>query len=338
TILTGRAQEGDFIETDSGLIFDVKGFIHPPGHVIAFLRYFPDQTGDRTREGITYRKIYSLGARLNYLEENFPELIQYDEIFDRTLSEIPLSRIKIHYQPSVHLHCLAERHGKDPIEQDTVNLANEITEAARIPQKAIGVTGSVLVGLYTPDSDLDLICYGSEASRQVYSTLERLRLDPESAIEPYDEKGLRDLYRFRRKDTEMRYSDFLKVERRKRLQGTYRGRDYYLRLIKDQAEIKSKYGDLRFKQIGRVTIKAVISDDRESIFTPCTYPIKEVKPLDRQSPLIREIVSYRGRFCEQAKKDESIIASGEVEQVVGKSETYCRLILGNRKNDFLTVI
>ena len=336
--MAGRAREGDFIETDSGLVFDVKGFMHPPGHVVAFLRYYPDQNGDRTREAVTYRKIYSLEARLNYLKENFPELIRYDKIFGRTLSEIPLSRIKVHYQPSVHLDRLADRQDIDPIEQDTVNLANEITKAAGVPQKAMGVTGSVLVGLYKPDSDLDLICYGSESSRQVYSTLERLLLDPQSAIEPYDEKGLRDLYEFRRKDTEMHYSDFLKVERRKRLQGTYRGRDYYLRLIKDQAEIKTKYGDLRFKQIGRATIEAVISDDRESIFTPCRYPIKEVRPLDKYSPLIREIVSYRGRFCEQAKKDESVIASGEVELVVEKSETYYQLILGNKKNDFLMVV
>lgn len=333
-----RAREGDFIEIDSGLIFDVKGFIHPPGRVVAFLRYYPDPNGDRTRGGEIYQKIYSLEARLRFLKENFPELVRFDEFFGRILSEIPLSRIKIHHNPSVHLHRLMERCDLDPIEQDTVDLANEIVRTARIPQKAIGVTGSVLVCLHRSNSDLDLICYGSKASRQVYSALEKLLIDPKSAVESYDEKGLRNLYRFRRRDTEMRYSDFLKVESRKRLQGTYRGRDYYLRLIRDQTDIKSKYGDLKFKPVGRATIKAVISEDEDSIFTPCRYPIKEVEPLNEQSHLIREIISYRGRFCEQAKKDESVIASGEVELVVGESETYYQLVLGNWKNDFLTVI
>jgi predicted nucleotidyltransferase len=336
--LARKAREGDFIEIDSGLIFDVKGFIHPPGRVIAFLRYYPDLNGDRTRDGVTYQKIYSLNARFEYLEKNFPELVRFNKIFDRTLSEVPLSRIKIHHQPSIHLHRLTESRNLDPIEQDIVDLANEIRIDSGIMRKAIGVTGSVLVHLYRPNSDLDLICYGSKASRQAYSALGRLQTDPGSAVESYDEKSLRNLYRFRRRDTEMRYSDFVKVEKRKKLQGIYRGRDYYLRLIRGQAEIKSKYGDLKFKQIGRATVEAVVSDDGESIFTPCRYPIKEVEPLDRQSPLIREIVSYRGRFCEQAKKDESVMASGEVEQVVGKSETYYRLILGNKKNDFLTVI
>ena len=35
------AFEGDFLETNDGLIFDVKGLLHPPERKIAYLRYIP---------------------------------------------------------------------------------------------------------------------------------------------------------------------------------------------------------------------------------------------------------------------------------------------------------
>jgi predicted nucleotidyltransferase len=333
-----RAREGDFIETYSGLIFDVKGFMHPPGYVIAFLRYYPDPEGTRTRCGVAYQKIYSLEARLEFLKEKYPDFLRFDEVFNRILSEVPTARIKINHEPSIYLGCLAERRALDPVEQDAVNLADKIKMTAEIQSSAIGVTGSVLVRLHNPDSDLDLICYGSKASRRVYSVLEVLRKDPDSLVEPYDEQGLRRLYEFRRKDTEMKYSDFVKVERRKILQGTYNGRDYYVRLIKDYNEAPYKYGGLKYKPLGRATITATVLDDTENIFTPCRYPIREVETSSNPISSIREVVSYRGRFCEQAKKGELILVSGEVEEVKSQSEVYRQIILGNQKEDFLKVI
>jgi len=51
-----KAREGDFIETFEGLIFDVKGLIHPPNRIIAFLRYFPDEKGERKKNSKRYRR------------------------------------------------------------------------------------------------------------------------------------------------------------------------------------------------------------------------------------------------------------------------------------------
>ncbi len=35
------AVEGDFIETKDGIIFDVKGFLHPVDRTVAYIRYLP---------------------------------------------------------------------------------------------------------------------------------------------------------------------------------------------------------------------------------------------------------------------------------------------------------
>ena len=81
TDLEIRAREGDLLETHEGLIFDVKGLVHPPKKIIAFLRYYPDTNGDRVRKGIRYKKIYSLKARYKFLETNYPQYLFNDKIF-----------------------------------------------------------------------------------------------------------------------------------------------------------------------------------------------------------------------------------------------------------------
>jgi len=336
--LPRRAREGDFLETYAGLIFDVKGLMHPPGNVIAFLRYYPDPSGTRVRGGVRYSKVYSLKARLKLLEARFPEFLRYDEVFERTMSEVPVSRIKTHYEPSVYLRALSKRRDLDPVEQDAVDFANEIRREAGILKEAIGVTGSILVQLHGKDSDIDLVCYGSREARLVYSALGRLLEDPGSAIEPYGENGLQKLFTFRREDTELPYSDFVRVEARKKLQGTYRGRDYYVRILKGWIEIPYRYGELRYKPMGRTEITAVVSDDSESIFTPCKYPLREVHVSSGVDLPIREVVSFRGRFCEQAKTGETVEAAGEVERVEGRFGVYYQLILGSHKQDFLKVV
>ena len=47
--------EGDLIESKDGVFFDVKGLVHPPKRVIAFIRYVPDLNGNREKDGTNPR-------------------------------------------------------------------------------------------------------------------------------------------------------------------------------------------------------------------------------------------------------------------------------------------
>jgi predicted nucleotidyltransferase len=51
---------------------------------------------------------------------------------------------------------------------------------------------------------------------------------------------------------------------------------------------------------------------------------------------IEEIVSFRGRFCEQARNGESVIAEGKLERVQqeGKDDHF-RLLLGSKSMDHM---
>jgi predicted nucleotidyltransferase len=335
-----KAREGDLIKTENHVIFDVKGLVHPPNKVIAFPRYIPSPHGKRRSQEDLYGKIYSLSERFKFLEQNMPNLIVHDPVFDETLCGVPINTIKKHYKPIEKLRLLRTSHKLGGLERKAVQLAEALKEAADIPWSAIGISGSVLVGLYTSKSDIDPVVYGVENCRRAYAALENLLKDDASKFKPYSRGELQALFDFRSKDTIMSFEDFAQVEWRKAFQGMFDGTDYFVRFVKDWSQVSEQYGDVCYKNSGYAKITATTADDSEALFTPCTYRIETVTVAEgaKLEP-IREIVSFRGRFCEQARKGEAVTAQGKVERVTNMKtgKEYYRIILGNKPADYMVL-
>lgn len=333
-----RAREGDFIESVDNLIFDVKGLVHPPTRIIAFIRYFPHKKKERKREERTYEKVYSLSKRYDWLRQNFPSYLVYDPVFDEVLCEVPVKAVKSYYKPIQRLQELRSNTGLDALESLALELSQLIKETANISWNTIGISGSVMVRLHTPNSDIDPIVYGSENCRKVYSALQQMLKDRDTPVKPYTRDDLKALFDFRSKDTSMDFGDFVAIESRKVLQGKFMGKDYFIRFVKDWSEISEKYGEVRYKNSGYAKIEATIADDSESIFTPCTYKIENVKIVEgpKLQP-IQEIASFRGRFCEQARTSEIVVAQGKIEHVTDhrQNREHFRLLLGNKPSDYM---
>jgi predicted nucleotidyltransferase len=49
-----QPREGDLIKTRAGVVFDVKGLVHPPNKVIAFPRFIPSPEGSRKGKNANY--------------------------------------------------------------------------------------------------------------------------------------------------------------------------------------------------------------------------------------------------------------------------------------------
>jgi predicted nucleotidyltransferase len=333
-----KEREGDIAETRDGVLFDVKGLVHPSNRVVAFIRYFPDRAGDRSRNGKAYGKVYSLSARYALLKERFPWCLVYDQVFDETLCEVPVADIERLHQPAVKLSEIRGRYDLIPLMGQAVRFAELLKEEAHIPWNSIGLSGSILVGLQTPSSDIDPIVYGSENCRRAYSALRRML--NHAGVDAYNSTDLKRLFDFRSKDTKVSFEDFVRTESRKVMQGKFLGTDYFVRFVKEWNEIEESYGDIQYKNVGRARIAATIVDDSEAIFTPCTYKIEDVKQTDRARPELEpigEIVSFRGRFCEQAVSGENVVAQGKVERVtdVKRKVEWFRLLVGSNPSDFI---
>ena len=333
-----KFREGDFIETHDGLIFDVKGFVHPPDRVVAFIRYFPDAEGERTKNGLTYGKVYSLSRRYALLKERFPQYLLYDPVFDETMCEVPVKDVKKRYDPIDMTRRLRQTKNQDALQTSALKLAKLLKEEAGIQWSTIGITGSVLVGIHNCESDIDLIIYGSQNCRKVHSALRDMLAHGETPLRSYDQGELERLFDFRSKDTETSFEDFVRTETEKVLQGKFEDKDYFIRFVKDWNEVKEEYGQVTYRNLGYSMIAATIEDDAESIFTPCGYRVTNARILKgSRIKGLTDIVSFRGRFCEQARKGETVIAQGKVELVrdATRNREYRRLLLGNKISDFM---
>jgi len=335
-----KAREGDLIKTKSKVVFDVKGLLHPEAKIVAFPRFIPSPQGSRQGKDSTYGKVYSLGDRFKYLQENHPELIVFDEVFGETMCEVPITQIDQHYKPEEKLWSLRSAKDLTILEGKALQLAETLKKESAIPWSSIGISGSIMAGLTTDKSDIDPLVYGVENCHKAYAALQKLIKDEQSGFKPYSREELQELFDFRSKDTKMSFEDFVLVESRKAFQGKFMGTDYFIRFVKDWSEINEQYGDVYYKNSGNAKITAKIADNTDSLFTPCIYKLTDVRVVEgpKLAP-IQEIVSFRGRFCEQAKNGEAVEAQGKVELVTNKKNgsEYYRLILGNKPADYMVL-
>jgi len=332
-----RAREGDFLETVEGLIFDVKGLVHPADRVVAYLRYLEDPLGDRKKGARTYIKVYSLEEREKILRSRYPQYLFYDPVFGEHLEGVPNKLISMLYQADRKVSELLTKMNLDQVEAESIEFVKLVHDSSGVALGKLGLSGSLLVNLHKGESDIDLVTYGKENCISVYEALKQLMQRSGSAVCSYGLKDLEKLYEFRSKDTWICLEDFLRMERRKFSQGKFRGRDFFARFILDWDEVDEKYGDRLYRSAGYARIEAKVEDDSEAIFTPCRYVVSGVKTVEgAKVSLVKEIVSFRGRFCEQARKGETVIAQGKLEKVVEKDGAeYHRLVLGSKPSDFM---
>ena len=332
-----RAREGDFIETSDGLIFDVKGLLHPPDRVIAYLRYVPDTRGSRERRGTRYRKVYDLTARAKLLRARWPVYLYRDPVFNREVQAVPVDKVARHFVPSERFAEMQRAIELDPQERSAIDMAETLVKEAGIPASKVGVSGSILVGLHTTKSDIDLVLYGSGVAKKCFSRLQALLNTHLQGFRPYEKGDLRKLYLQRGLRSSLTFEVFVRHERSKVLQGKFRETDYFIRCVKEEDEGEESYGDREYYPAGKATVCATISDDSDCIFTPSTYHLVRAK-VTGQLRAPTQIVSFRGRFCEQAHTGEEIFARGTLERVVDKRSEAYRLVIGENPRDCLMVV
>ena len=330
--------EGHYLETAEGLFFAVKGHLHPPRRTIAYLRYLPHEAGSRERDGRRYRRVYHFPEQEEILRRQYPHYLFYDPVYGRELQGVPLRQQRHVYSPRRGLAALRRSGVGGPAEDDTLLLASLLHERAGVDWACLGVSGSLLIGLSTPASDIDLIVYGAENGRAVQRALRELFAE-QGEVRPLVGDGVRRLYRSRLPDTRMRWADFLRHERRKVNQGTCRGREYFIRFVKEADEMGERYGERRYRKLGRARIRGRIADDADALFTPCLYRVERVTADGDPLPgTVQEITSFRGRFSEQARVGEWVVAQGTLERVTERSGgEYLRLVLGEHPDDIMVV-
>jgi len=331
------ALEGAAVETVAGLIFTVKGVVHPPDRVVAYLRYVPDPRGERVRGRERYRRVYSVAEQEEALRARGLSYRADDPAFGVPVDAVPWADVARVYDPRERLQRLRVVGPDGPLTEDALALAELLRDAAGVPPAALGLTGSLLFDLHASSSDIDLVVYGDGECRRVHAALARLLDDPSSALARPRGEELAAIHAVHREDTPLSAVDFTRLQAGKVNEGRFAGRPYFVRFVKLPAEVPERYGDPRFVPAGRALVEARVVDDRDALFTPCRYSLGELRFLEGARVAdLREVVSFRGRFADQARSGQWVRAYGAVERVVWRERRETtRLVVGGRPGDYL---
>lgn len=341
-----EAIEGDYIETkNNNLYFDVKGILHPNDRKVCFLRFFPDNDGEREKNGITYKKIYQINTRFDFLREFYPAYIFYSKELDIEIQGVKLEDIKTVHTPRVFYKSILEKNNLSGLEKSSLKLCDLFISEGTLSENSIGITGSTMIGLNTEDSDIDLIIYGTEISIEFQKQLENI-FNTSNKCRKYNLDEYKAHFKWRFGGSDIKFEDFLQSEQRKKHQGKFNNIDFFIRYIKSPKDWEGSFYDYRFKNCGRIKLKANIIDSEDSIFTPCTYKIDPFAIIETSKHLnnvnikeITEIVSFRGRYCEQAREGELVFAEGKLEKVIFKNKLeYFRILLTDQTQDKMIII
>ncbi|MHA2601772.1 MAG: hypothetical protein AM324_006545 [Candidatus Thorarchaeota archaeon SMTZ1-83] len=332
--LTSQPIEGYFVVTNEGLVFEVKGVIQPVDRLIAYLRYVPDPSGNRqSRDGLRFSKVYDLEKRNRYLREKHPQYLWYDEKRGRVLQAVPNDCVSYVLSPIDGLRQLRDLGlHMTALEEASQSLAQSIVDKAGIESSDIGLTGSQLVGLDTSQSDIDLVVYGARQAKRVHAVLRDSSLP---RTKRYHGDRLERHLDFRWKGHSRWRSVLKKIEAKKALQGLYDWIDFFVRAVKLPDEMGYSYDDFTFECKGTRVVDCVVTNDSDSIFTPCTYLVQ-----CEELPDLSRLVSYRGRFTEHVHRSERVEARGRLELVrnVTKAESFYQLVLGEDSFDYLVPV
>jgi len=323
-----RPKDRDFLETAEGLIFCVVGYLHPPERYTAYLKYLPAETGKWQRGGTFYRRslayyhVRSVQETLAFLEAHYPHYVSTDPAQGLRFSFVPHERVRRYYVPEERLSEILQQ-PRDPLEEEVCDLVGILTRASGVSPHALGITGSILLGLHNPGfSDVDLTVYGRAQALAIRSAVERLK---GTRLQEIDHSRRQQW----RTETAARFGlspeDVAYLETRRWNYFLFRGRYVSVHPTREDGEILEEYGDRRYEARGVATIEATVAEVSDALFLPAIYRLAEVQIIEGDASDIGTLVSFEGLYCNAADPGDRILARGQVETADGIAP---RLLVG----------
>lgn len=290
-----RARIRDFFETKDGWIFAVADYTHLQG-LRSLLRYVPNEAGEREAGGKRYRKL-DFGPAYEFLRKARPEYVQ-------DLHVVPESDVFKLYRPSDGLKAVAAK------DKRVMKIATILADAG-VPWEQMGITGSMLVGLQSPASDIDFVVYGPWwwKAREI---IEEAKVQGD--VQDLDEAMWRKIYSKRKPETS--FDEFMLHEKRKGNRGMIDGTYFDLLFTRDWGQIQQHPMG---KPVGRCRIEAKVVD------APFAFDSPAIFQLDHDE--VVEIFCYSHTYAGQALPGETIEAQG----VLTQTAQGLRLVVGTTR-------
>ncbi|MCX7096882.1 MAG: hypothetical protein NTV43_03130 [Methylococcales bacterium] len=284
------------------MIFAVVGQGLEHGKALCFLRY--------VKIDGCWGKI-STDTANQYLKQMHPVYMHYSSVLDANLHAVPLNNIIKHHIPKQRLSQLMQFARHDPIEEDLFQFC-KLLQKNGIDLTQIGITGSILIGVHSSSSDIDLVCYNRAVFYQCRQVVRDL-------ISKEILQGLNDVEwkeSFARRACDLSITEYVWHEQRKYNKAIINGRKIDLSFVDD----KKFNGQGNYQKLGMVTIRCLVIDDTYAFDYPAMYLVEHEQ--------IVSVVSFTATYSGQATKGEVIEVSGALEQ---DESGVKRLVVGSNR-------
>jgi predicted nucleotidyltransferase len=335
-------RDRDFIQTEEGFFFCVVGPFHPLDRVISYLKYVPSKSGLWGRKNKRFKRVLkaytipSLLETFTFIKKKHPHYMFHSNVYNVDMTAVPINYIKKHYKPEEKLAEMLTKPRLDTLQRKTCQLIRFLSETSGIDVQFFGVTGSILLNIHQQEfSDMDITIYGVKNSLLLKKTLTESYKSSNFAIKRFEGKILKKWCVHKTKNFPLSYEEARQMYERKWNLGIFKGTQFSIHSVKLENEIEETYGDKTFEPLGTVTIHGTVTENKESLFLPLTYHIKNVEIIETSTRLenlcIKEVVSYESIYDNLAEIGEKIEAKGKLELVKnkGKEPVYHRVLVGS---------
>lgn len=186
---------------------------------------------------------------------------------------------------------------------DEAELRGEAAEVADllaergVPRRRVGVTGSRLLGLETPGSDVDLAIYGRDAFDAARDGAETMV--EKGVLSRLDEAAWRRVHR--KRSPALDYDEFVRHERRKRNRYLLRDTLVDLLFVRSRDEVDPSVNEvLEMEREGSATVRGTVTDATYGFDSPAIYRVEGAP----------DVYSFTHTYAGQVREGEELEARG----------------------------
>ena len=277
----------DFIETPDGLVFAVLSGIEESGRIPAYLRYRRSDAG--------LQKVATTDA-LSVLNHHGSRFYFDSDSRAVRLQGVALGDVHRIYRARERTQEILSKRPDDPISRSAQNLLKFLLDGT-VSTVCMGVTGSLLIGAQTLQSDIDLVVYDRvNFDRMRQRVLEGIEIGVLQDLSPEDWSEAH-----ARRGATLTLEEYLRHEKRKGNKALIDGVKFDLTLLdlslKEPKPAKHKEGSM--------DLRATVIDAHESFGFPARYRVNH--------PDIFEVLAFSQTYAGQAVEGEKIWVRGRLE-------------------------
>ncbi len=279
----------DIVIDKQNNVYTVLTNYNPPGYIFAYLKYV--YTGKGLWKG--YERVLKEYGIHNLIK--IKQRFIFESCYDAYFPVLFKSELHKHLKPEDELKNLIKRSINDDLSYTLLDFVERYVKLTNV-----GITGSLLLGSYHANSDIDIIIYGCKRSLDFIESFNGFERDQDwitSANNNYN----------------IDFADLLYSNKRR---GIYKGKRISVLFADDKPW---RYCEKVCEKLGKIRFSAVVSGGCEALFYPSVATV--------ESGLASKIVSYEGVFSNALYGNKRRVL---VEGMLMKCEDEKIVIVGDR--------